>query len=135
MPRYKYMRLKLEDISEDFIEEYNLRDKVTKDGYVYVEICKEINGLPQEGILAQELVEKRLNAKSYRRSKLTPGSGRTTGAQSCFLYAWMILEPNTLGQNMPSTSWRPSRKIAPSYTPGKESDISDSPLIGTMTKE
>ena len=29
-------------------------------------------GLPQAGIIAQELLEKRLNAKGYRQSVLTP---------------------------------------------------------------
>ena len=58
MPRYKYMRIELEDLPEDFIEEYNLQDKVTKDGYVYVKIRKGMYGLPQAGILAQELLEK-----------------------------------------------------------------------------
>ena len=39
------MRIKLEDLPEEFIEEYNLRDKVTKDGYVYVKIRKGMYGL------------------------------------------------------------------------------------------
>ena len=73
MPRYEYMRLKLEDLHEDFIKEYKLRDNVTKYGYINVGICKGMYGLPQAGILAQELLEKRLNAKGYRQSKLTPG--------------------------------------------------------------
>ena len=30
-------------------------------------------GLPQVGLLAQELLEKRLNEKGYRQSKYTPG--------------------------------------------------------------
>ena len=46
MPRYEYMRLKLEDLPKDFIEEYKLRDKVIKDGYVYVKIRKGMYGLP-----------------------------------------------------------------------------------------
>ena len=58
MPRYEYMRLKLEDLPKDFIEEYNFRDKVTKDEYIYVEICKGMYKLPQAGILVQELLEK-----------------------------------------------------------------------------
>ena len=41
MMRYKYMRLKLEDLPEDVIKEYKLRDKVTKDGYVYLKTVKE----------------------------------------------------------------------------------------------
>ena len=35
MPRYEYMRLKMADLPQDFINEYNLQAKVTPDGYVY----------------------------------------------------------------------------------------------------
>ena len=58
MMRYEYKQLKLEDLPEDFTKEYKLRDKVTKDEYVYVKILKGMHGLPQSGILAQELLEK-----------------------------------------------------------------------------
>ena len=44
------MRLKLEDHPENFIEEYKLRDRVTKDGYFYVKIREGMYGLPQPGI-------------------------------------------------------------------------------------
>ena len=57
MPRYEYMRLKLEDLPKDSIDKYKIRDKVTKDGYIYVKIHKGMYGLPQSGILAQELLE------------------------------------------------------------------------------
>ncbi|KAL7480666.1 hypothetical protein ACHAW6_006339 [Cyclotella cf. meneghiniana] len=33
-------------------------------------------GLPQAGLLAQELLEKRLNAKGYKQSQYTPGLWR-----------------------------------------------------------
>ena len=58
MVRYEYVRIKIEDIPEEIIVEYNLREKVTSDGYVYIEIQKGMYGLPQAGILAQELLEK-----------------------------------------------------------------------------
>ena len=32
------MRLKLSDLPEDFVNKYNLTSKVTKYGYVYIEI-------------------------------------------------------------------------------------------------
>ena len=73
MARYEYLKMKIEHFPEDVIEEYNLREKVTPDGYLYVEVRKGMYGLPQAGILAQELLEKRLKAKGYRQSKLTPG--------------------------------------------------------------
>jgi hypothetical protein len=73
MGRYEYVKIKIEDIPEEIIVEYNLRDKVTPDGYVYVEIRKGMYGLPQAGILAQQLLEERLNAHGYSQSKAVPG--------------------------------------------------------------
>ena len=71
--RYKYVRIKIDDIPEEIIVEYNLRDKVAMDGHVYVEIRKGMYGLPQAGLIAQELLEKRLNEEGYFQSKLVPG--------------------------------------------------------------
>ena len=51
MERYKYVKIKIEDIPNEIIAEYKLHDKVTADGYVYVEIRKGMYGLPQAGIL------------------------------------------------------------------------------------
>ena len=73
MPRYEYMRLKLADLPDEFVQQYNLAAKVTSDGYVYVEIRRGMYGLPQSGILAQQLLEKRLNKEGYMQSALTPG--------------------------------------------------------------
>ena len=60
MDRYEYMRMKLDMFPEDVIEEYNLRDRVEPNGYVYIEVRKGMYGLPQAGLLAQKLLEKRL---------------------------------------------------------------------------
>jgi hypothetical protein len=65
--------MKITDIPEEIVEQYNLKDKVSKDGYVFVEIRRGMYGLPQAGIIAQELLEKRLNARGYYQSKFTPG--------------------------------------------------------------
>ena len=73
MVRYKYVQIKLEDIPEEIICKNNLHEKVTKDGYVYVEIQKGMYGLPQAGILAQELLEKQLNEHGYSQNKAIPG--------------------------------------------------------------
>ena len=54
MERFEYMRLKMEDIPEKVIENYELKAK-EEDGQVYVEIRKVMYGLPQAGILAQKL--------------------------------------------------------------------------------
>ena len=36
LARYEYLRLKLSNLPDDIIEEYNLKEKTTKDGFVYV---------------------------------------------------------------------------------------------------
>jgi hypothetical protein len=58
MTRPEYMCLKLSDILEEVIEHYNLRNIATPEGYVYCEVNKGMYGLPQSGIIAQELLEK-----------------------------------------------------------------------------
>jgi hypothetical protein len=58
MPNPEYMRLQLDIIPEEIIVAYNLRELATLDGWVYIEICKGMYGLPQAGILANQLLEK-----------------------------------------------------------------------------
>ncbi len=45
----------------------------TPDGYVYCEIHQGIYGLPQAGIIVQELLAKRLKEHGYSQSATTPG--------------------------------------------------------------
>ena len=71
MPRFEYMHLKLTDLPNDFVQKYKLFFKFTRDGYVYVEIRRGMYGLPQAGLLAQQLLEKRLNRKGYQQIELT----------------------------------------------------------------
>ena len=61
IPRYEYMRLKLSNLPEDFIHQYNLMGKVAKDDYIYTEIRRGMYGLPEAGILSQRILEKRMN--------------------------------------------------------------------------
>ena len=71
--RYEHRKLRLNELPEDVIEQYKLKDKATPEGYIYVEVRKGMYGLPQAGLLAQELLEKQLNEKGYRQSKYAPG--------------------------------------------------------------
>ncbi len=61
------------DMLEDGIEHYKLRDIATPDRYVYCEIRQGMYSLPQAGIIAQELLAKRLKEHGYSQSKTTPG--------------------------------------------------------------
>ena len=71
--RPEYIRIKLTDIPDEIIKEYDLKSKATKDGSIYIEVNKGMYGLPQSGLLANELLEKRLNKHGYSQSKLVPG--------------------------------------------------------------
>ena len=55
MERFEYMKLKLSNLPKDFIKEYDLAPKVDQNGYVYVEIRRGMYGLPQEGLLDQQM--------------------------------------------------------------------------------
>ncbi len=73
MQQYKYMKLKMMDIPEDIKREYKLQEFATPEGYIYCEIRKGMYGLPQAGIIAQELLEERLAKYGYHQSKIIPG--------------------------------------------------------------
>ena len=45
MERYKYVRIKLSDIPQEFIEEYDLT-KAAQNGWIYFEILCGCYGLP-----------------------------------------------------------------------------------------
>jgi hypothetical protein len=72
MAWYEYMRLKLANMPEDVIKHYCLHDIATPDRYVYCKICLGMYGLPLAGIIAQELLAKRLKEHGYFQSKTTP---------------------------------------------------------------
>ena len=65
--------MKLTDIPQEVIQEYNLKDMSSKDGSVYMEVSKGMYGLPQTGLLAQELLQERLAEHGYHQSKIIPG--------------------------------------------------------------
>jgi hypothetical protein len=71
MTRYEYMQLKLSDMPEDIIEHYHLLDIATPDRYIYCEMHRGMYGLLQVGIIAQELLAKRLKEHGYTQSKKT----------------------------------------------------------------
>jgi hypothetical protein len=76
MTHPEYMPMNIKDPPEDFIIMYNLAGKATSNGFVHIKIQKGMYGLPQAGILAQELLKQRLNTHGYRQSPITPGLWR-----------------------------------------------------------
>jgi hypothetical protein len=61
MERPEYMRLKLSDLPHDFVDMYNLTKIAQDNDNIYIKIQKGMYGLPQAGILAQQLLEQWLN--------------------------------------------------------------------------
>ena len=80
----EYLKMKLSDMPENIIKQYNLREKATSDGWIYVAVKKGMYGLPMAGILAQELLETRLNAHGYQQSRFTPGLWTHKWRPICF---------------------------------------------------
>ena len=60
LDRPEYVHIKLSDIPQKFIDEYDLLEYV-RDGWVYFEINRGVYGLPQSGILANKILEERLS--------------------------------------------------------------------------
>ena len=69
---HEYICISIKDIPNDIINEYKLRDIADHNGSVYIQANRGMYCLPQAGLLANELLEQRLNKRGYRQSKLVP---------------------------------------------------------------
>jgi hypothetical protein len=69
----EFTQIKLSDIPDEVVKEYKLREKATKNGSIYIRAKRSMYGLPQAGLLANKLLEKRLNKHRYRQRKVVPG--------------------------------------------------------------
>jgi hypothetical protein len=61
LKRPEYIRVKIDNIPEEIINEYKLREIANKQGMVCIEVTKGMHGLPQAGLLANKLLEQRHN--------------------------------------------------------------------------
>ena len=75
LPNYEYIRFHIDDIPLEIQLEYNLQD-ICSNGWIYAEIRKGMYGLPQAGILANNLLRKRLANHGYYECTHTPGLWR-----------------------------------------------------------
>ena len=82
LTRKEYLKMKLSDFPDSVIKHYQLRQKATADGHVYVAIKKGMYGLPQAGILAQELLEKNRTKADTNKARTHQGFGLTNGDRS-----------------------------------------------------
>jgi hypothetical protein len=63
---------------KDVIAHYKLNEIATPEGYIYCEIQKGMYGLPQVGIIAQQLLEERLR-KAIPAQSASPSSSMISG--------------------------------------------------------
>ena len=70
--RSEYARIKIKDIPEEFIKEYNLLLMV-HNGWIYFEIVIGCYGLPQSGMLANNVLCTPLNKNGYFEATTTLG--------------------------------------------------------------
>jgi hypothetical protein len=70
--RFEYMVINLSSLPQETIDKYDLLNPA-QDGKVYIEIQKGMYGLPQAGILANELLQRNLAKDGYRPTQHTHG--------------------------------------------------------------
>jgi hypothetical protein len=75
MESFEYTRIPIKLTPQEIIAEYNLLSLVS-DGHVYVEVQTGMYGLPQAGILSNQLLDRRLAIHGYHQTKFTPGLWR-----------------------------------------------------------
>jgi hypothetical protein len=75
MDTFEYMRIPTKLIPHGIIEQYNLPPLVSE-CHVYIEVQKGMYGLPQAGILANQLLARRLTIHGYHHTKFRPGLWR-----------------------------------------------------------
>jgi hypothetical protein len=64
MPNPDYFCIKISDVADELINKYNLTGQ-DRDGWIYFKICQGCYGLPQAGILANNLLCSHLEAKGF----------------------------------------------------------------------
>ena len=65
MDRREYLKVKLAIFPDNVIAHYNLKGKVTKDGFLLCKNCKGMYVLLHTGLIAQQLLKKELEKHGY----------------------------------------------------------------------
>jgi hypothetical protein len=64
LERYEYVRIPISMVPDEIMDKYNSYTRV-HNGYLYVEVCKGMYGLPQAGLITNVLLAKRLAKHGY----------------------------------------------------------------------
>ena len=76
MVDFEYMKLPHSMSPQEIVEQYNLKDRVSADNYVYMEIINVMPGLKQAGILSSNRLTKNLARNGYAPVPHTPSLWR-----------------------------------------------------------
>jgi hypothetical protein len=63
--RAEFIQIKFSDIPDEVANKYKLREKATKNGSIYIRAKRGMYGLLLAGLLANELLKKRLKKHGY----------------------------------------------------------------------
>ena len=103
MVDFEYMKLPLSMFPQEIVEQYNLKDCVAADGYVYMEIRKGMPSINQAGRLASDRLTKNLARNGYTPVRHTPSLWRHHMSDLFFPSSSMILVSSTQGSQTPIT--------------------------------
>ena len=73
MKQPEFIRINLKEIPDKIIKECKLKNIATANGSIYIYADRGMYRLPQNGLLANEMLENRLNKRGYHQSKLVSG--------------------------------------------------------------
>jgi hypothetical protein len=99
---------------------------------VFLEVTKGMYGLPQAGLLANKLLEKRLNKHGYYQSKLVPGLWKH---ESCPIMFTLIVNDfgvKYVGANTPNIYYQSSNNTTNAKLIGRANDTSAFISCGTV---
>jgi hypothetical protein len=92
MERYEYMKIRLQWIPQEIVDQYNLMSIVNNDGYVYVEIGKGMYGLKQAACIAYDCLVTLLAPTATIPSATHPDYGSTQHALRYLHFVFMTSE-------------------------------------------
>lgn len=68
----EFVKIRLSDIPEEVIQEYNLQDKATPASWVYIYCIHGMYCLPQASSRRDDCLEECLNTAGYQQNKIVP---------------------------------------------------------------
>ena len=98
MVDFEYMKLPLSMFPQEIVEQYNLKDRVAADGYVYMDTRKGIPGLKKYGRLARDRLTNNLSRNGYAPVPHTPSLWHHYTPDLVFPSSSTILGSSTQGR-------------------------------------